>query len=1191
MKLEDRVEEIRLLIWKAFDKRLQRLGLMDSRQYDQDRVLPENLDERKRLDDILENLVAEMGDYIHAREKLIDELCFTFFNRVAGVKVMEAQDLMHPIFTRDEAHGGRSFGHKRWLEDNPDKRSNPREGLRDYIKAEFKVLSDKIQLYSPDYLYNMLPDVNELDEIIDEFNEISDDDWHSDDIMGWMYEYYNRTKREEFKSTGDKIEYQWVSLTSQVYTPRWVVEFILNNSLGKLWMEMHPESNLNDNHDIANIPEEATIVAKPVQDIKVLDPAVGSGNFLLYAFDLFYEMYKEEGLVADSEIPQKIIENNIHGIDLDDRAIQIAQLGLYIKAMELNKNAVIDHTNVVSSDFYLPEYEEISDFFKDLELHDDARELIQFIWDDLRMAHRFGSLIRIEERFNAIVNRTKLKHQTELFAVGEQDLFQQWETVVIPNIRKAVEQYTINGRATSSFFKTKTLDSLTFVEILQNKFDVVVANPPYTDSANYGPELKAFMIANYKKPLAFNNNLYGACLKRATELIQPDGKVGFVNPPTFMYIKTFEDMRKHIINNYHINLFVEWGYLGMFTPTARVDSAIYILENKKITGDTTFIKLNDLYEAKRKDALFEAFECYLNNEEHPLLYQLDQSKLKLIKSWPFIYWISDAFREKFGKASITDHLDIVSGLGTGNNIQFIRFWWELDSTTIAKEYLNDCKKWVPYAKGGPYEKWYGNLWLTVNWYNDGVEIINFVDENGRQRSRPQNRRYYFREGITCSGRSSSKGVSYRLLPQHHIFDVGATGIIPKSSDKNMYSLGLLNTKIILYIINCLNPTVNTSEGDVRRIPFAQPTKDIEAKVSQLTEENVDIKKRICEFSIIEMNYKHSPLVWAKEKTGSNDLNKLIKTYLDYENDQLAKVFVNEAEIDELIFEVYELSDEDKQMVLEKEGLPIGSYSQESTQDDIRNIEELYEQNHSLEEICKKVEINPIAIAKILKDNNVLPKRRINDIAKDFLIDVVREVLQNDDDGIAPLVEFAGEETLQKRLVDKLVENGFTTAQISNYRDILGKDIDNYLIKNFFTDLSNRLNLFLNLPSTPFIWHLSAGEKGSFEAFILIYKWNRDKLFRLRSVYVEKRESSFKNRLIDLQNDDSIPAQAEKEKIQLQLEEIGEFKTKIDEILQSGYDPKLDDGVGKNIAPLQEKGLLKTGVLKTNQLKKYLEADW
>jgi hypothetical protein len=340
-----------------------------------------------------------------------------------------------------------------------------------------------------------------------------------------------------------------------------------------------------------------------------------------------------------------------------------------------------------------------------------------------------------------------------------------------------------------------------------------------------------------------------------------------------------------------------------------------------------------------------------------------------------------------------------------------------------------------------------------------------------------------------------------------------------------------------------------------------------------------------------MNYKHSPLVWAKEKTGSNDLNKLIKTYLDYENDQLAKVFVNEAEIDELIFEVYELSNEDKQMVLDKEGISIGSYSHEANEDAIRNIEELYGQNYSLEKICKKIETNPVAVSDILKDSNVLPERRVNDIAKDFLFDVVREVLQEDDDGIAPLVEFAGEEILQKRLVDKLVEKGFSTAQVSNYRDILGKDINDYLMGGFFPNLCDRLNLFMYLPKTPFIWHLSAGVKGSFEVFIFIYKWSRDKLFRLRSVYVEKRESSLKNRLIDLQNDDSIPAQAEKEKIQLQLEEIGEFKSKIDEILQSGYDPKLDDGVGKNIAPLQEKGLLKTEVLKTNQLKKYLEADW
>jgi len=1179
MKLEERVEQIRLLIWKAFDKRLQRLGLMEKNQYDHGKVPLENLDERKRLDDILVNLEGETGDYFHARKKLIDELCFTFFNRVAGVKVMEVHDLIHPIFTRDEIHGGRSFGHKRWLEEHPDEKNNLREGLQEYIKAEFETLAYRIQLYSPDYLYSMLPDVNDLNEIIDEFNQISEEDWYSDDIMGWMYEYYNRTKREEFKSSGEKIEYQWVSLTSQVYTPRWVVEFILNNSLGKLWMEMHPESSLKDHYDIANIPDESTLDIKPIEDIKVLDPAVGSGNFLLYAFDLFYELYLEEGETPETDIPQKIIENNIFGIDLDDRAIQIAQLGLYIKALKHNSNTRIDHTNVVSADFYLPEYDEISEIFRKLKLHQDARDLLRYIWDDLRLAHKFGSLIRIEERIIPIIEKYKRQGQMSLMQVSDVDLLEQWEKTVIPAIKNAMEKYTTNGRSSGAFFKTKTLDSLNFVEILRNKFDVIVANPPYTDSANYGVELKAFMLTNYKKPMAFNNNLYGACLKRATELINSDGKIGFVNPPTFMYIKTFEDMRKHMINNYHIHLFVEWGYLGMFTPTARVDSAIYILENKNITGDTTFIKLNDLYETKRKNALFKAFKCHLNEEEHLLLYHLDQSKLKLIKSWPFIYWISDAFREKFGSDSIDNQFYAVTGLMTGKNIRFLRYHWEVNQSDLSEYYPKDKRKWVPYQKGGDFNKWFGNNWITVNFEN-----------NGQKLATTDNSKFYFNEGITYSA-SGSKGVSFRWLNGNSVFDKGGSCIFPKKYFNVYYTLGFLNSKLSFYTADCLNPTVNIQVGDIKRIPFAKPPTDLGDMVSQLAEENVAIRKHLCHFSIFEMNYKHHPLMWAKEKTDFNDLKKLIKTFLDSKNEQLAKVFVNEAEIDELIFEVYQLSDEDKQMVLEKEGEPIGSFNNEVHQETQEEIEDLYQQNHSLEEICEKVKVNPILVAKLLKQSNVLPERRISAVATDFLFDMVREVLTDDDDGIIPLVEFAGETTLQKRLFDKLVEKGFSPAQISNYRDILGKDINDYLLKGFFVDLCDRLNLFQHLPKTPFIWHLSAGELGSFEAFVLIYKWSRDKMYRLRSVYVEKRESSLRNRFIDIRGDDSFQAQNEKALILNQLVEIAEFKQKIDEILQSGYDPRLDGGVGKNIAPLQEKGLLKIEVLKEKQLKKYLEADW
>jgi len=1115
---------------------------------------------------------------------------------------METHELNTPVITRETVHGNRSFGHKLFLEEHPEMRDKPREGLREYIKAEFSTIADKIQLYSPNYLYNMLPDVNELDDILIEFNHISDDDWKSDDIMGWMYEYYNRTKREEFKSTKDKIEYQWVSLTSQYYTPRWVVEFLLNNSLGKLWMEMHPNSKLKDNHDIANCPEKATLTPKPVTEIKVLDPAVGSGNFLLYAFELFFEMYEEElatnftngheSKYTVEDIPRLIIENNIYGVDLDDRAIQIAQLGLYIKSLKHNTNAVIDHTNVVSTDFYLPEYDEIQDFFADLNLHEDARDLMKYIWDDLRMAHKFGSLIRIEERFNAIVNRTKLKHQTELFAVGEQDLFQQWESVVIPNIKKAVEKFTSNGNGKGSFFQTKTLDSLTFVDILRNKFDVVVANPPYTPAGDFGKELKTFIDANYKKPHSFHSNLYSAFLKRNSELLNENGKISMISPLTFMYIKSYEDVRNFILKNYHINALIEFGIGGIFmSSSVQVDVAGYILEKNSNGFDSYFMNLQAYKNHSNKNKIFKnAYLNYLNGVDDKHNHTINQAKLTQIKSSPFIYWISDKFREKFGSEPLDELLVIRQGGATGNNIRFIRFWWEVNNELISIDFSSDSKKWVPYAKGGPYEKWHGNYWTVLNYDKDAYD---YLSTHGNCLPSED---YYFLEGITyCS--SGSKGTSFRHLPTNSIISGAGPGIYAINKFKNMwFSLGFLNSSLSFYISDCLNPTVNITQGDIKRIPFAQPSKEIETQVSQLAQENVTIKKHLCEFSIIEMNYIQNPLIWAKTKTSTTDLRQLVKTYLDYENEQLATVYMNEAKIDALIFEVYDLTDEDRQMVLDKEGVPIGDYAPFDSAQGAnvvgKEITDLYEQNKSLEEICEKVKINPMAVVEVLKNSQVLPPKRMNEIAQEFLFDAVREVLEADDDGIIPLVKSAGETPLQSRLFDWLItQKGLSNAQVGNFGEILGKEINDYLLKNFFTDLCNRLNLFMYLPKTPFIWHLSAGSKGSFEAYISIYKWNRDKLYRLRSVYVSKRESSLRNRLIDLQKDATIQGQAEREKITDQLEEIDEFKQKIDAILQSGYEPKLDDGVGKNIAPLQEKGMLKSEVLKKNQLKKYLEADW
>ena len=1213
MKLEESVENIREKITHAFDKSVSKMGLSSSRQLPIDKLEPEMQVERKRMADILNNLQEETGDYPSAWDKLLEELSFTLFNRITGIKVIEANQLQPEVITCRTSHAGRSFGHKLWIEQNPDKKSLPLDGLREYIRYAFNQLSDKIQLYSSDYLYDLLPEVYDLKEIINEFNKIDEENWQSDDIMGWLYESYNRKKRESFKNRDEKVEYNWVSVTSQIYTPRWVVEFILNNSLGKLWMEMHPESKLKEDHDISNIPDKSIVKTKPVKEIKVIDPAVGSGNFLLYAFDLFYEMYEEEKYAKDS-IPRLIIENNLYGIDLDDRAVQIAQLGLYIKALKRNKNVKISNMNIVSSDFYLPEYSKAKNLFSELIQHPDTISLLEEIWEDLRMAYKFGSLVRIEEKIEYITNKLKSPGQEILWGNNALTFWDEWKAKVFRKIIEALQKYSKNNNGNIKFFKTKTQDSMLFGEIISNKYDVAVANPPYTDSGSYGKELKIFIEKNYKKPLSFHSNLYTVFLKRCSELINENGKIGMIHPPTFMYLKSFKDTRRYILDKFHIHIFIEWGYLGIFTPTARVDSAIYILERERNYNLSIFIKLNDLYETRRKESLFNAFSSYLKKENHKLLFIIDQSKLKSIESYPFVYWISDEFREKFKGENLGKNADIEVGLKTSNNIRYLRFWWEIDSKNISKFFEKDNKKWVTYSKGGPFNKWYGNFWLVLNWLNNGNELRDskFAGLN--------NEEYYFKEGITYSA-SGSKGISFRYLPHNFIFDVGGSSIFPINKFNNIYYLiAFLNSKLSFYFTKCLNPTVNIQVGDLKRIPFNYPAKNVENIISFLSKQNIQIKKHFCEFSIAEMNYKYNPIFWAKEKYKFSDLKKLIKAYLDYENELLTQVYLNEALIDELIFQVYQVTEEDKQMILEKEGLPVGSLplieNYTFTDDQIlpevkdyiktikikvinseeeekikKTILELYQHNYILEEICDKVQINPLSIIQIIKESHSLPEKGSQEIIQDLLFDLVREILEEDQDGIMPLMKFSGEDTIQNFLYSKMIKKGFTPGQIDNFKEILGCEINTYLEKYFFRDLANRLKLFMYLPKTPFIWHLSSGENQGFEAFISIYKWNRDNLFRLRAVYLEKRESSLKNRLSDLSEDISLTVQKEKDLITKQIKEIEIFKKKIDEILQSGYDPKLDDGVGKNIAPLQEKGLLKYDVLKIEELKKYLNADW
>ena len=1211
MKLINHVLDIRRLIQQAFDNRFSRMGLRKEAATPVEQIPAEHQEKRRKLDELMSSHLSELGDYEEARQAAINECVFTLFNRIAAIKVMESKELFPEIITRRKENSGRSFEHNVWLENHPEERNAEREGLKHFLSDQFDSLGEHIPLYRKDYPYALLPTADELNEIIEKFNAVEEDAdcgadvWKGDDILGWLYENFNAIEKEALKQSGEKTEYNKVSLQSQVYTPQWVVKFLVDNTLGKAYMEMFPDSHIKEKYQIANIPNHQIRHPKDLRQMRLLDPACGSGNFLIYAFSLFYDLYVDqmenyERDYSRRDIPKMIVENNLFGVDLDERAAQISQIALFIKARELggHRSHWPAYTNVVSTHFFLPQYEELQGTFEILGSWSQKQiEAIEHIWNDLCSAYKFGSLVRVEERLNEMMPND-VNHS--MFKEFEMESLFEYKNNVITQLRNNVNKW--GGQGSNDYTLAKTNDAISFLEIFSHKYDVVVANPPYTDSGDFGTELKAFIEENYKKPLKFNSNLYACFIKRCCELAGENGKVGMIHPHTFMFIKTFEDVRKFMLEQTHINVMVDYGLdrVNLFGPGILLDATFYTLD-MNIKDKTAGIYFNitaNQQEKFKKGSLAQAYSDYLNGQPNDRVYTLPQSKLKGIKSYPFIYWISDEFREKFGGQSLNDVADPKVGINSGGNERYVRFHWE----------VQNLDEWIQYSKGGPYNKWFGNFWVRINWKNDGKEI----KENPKSILRSSE--FFFKEGITYSA-SGSKGVSFRYLPPGGIADVGGSCVFPHNS-KNLFSLlAVLNSPLIRYISDCLNPTVNIQVGDMQRFPIAMANDDM--KLSLLAIQNRDIKKYLCSFSLIELDYKESPI------STSVDVIIGISNFFNKENSLLTQILLNESIINKTVFEVYELSEHDKQMVLDKEGLPVGdlpvsheakaAYKQwlmlesefKPTNDvleHLENLEErndlpkitdfdtLYQNNNEWEEFCIKRNVNPVEAWFQFRNAGILPPQRTQTLAFELITDVIRTVLAKDDDGIIPLGDRLGEERLAIRIEKEMMERGYSTAQFSQVCQLLGCGLEKYLQERFFQQLSDHLNLFMYLPKTPFIWHLSSGSHHAIELYVSIYKWDRDALYRVRSIYAANREAALRDRLNSLDTSNT-EGRMEAQELRATLTELQEFCQKVDDLLATGYDPKLDDGVGKNIAPLQKRKMLSYEVLNAGQLKKYLNADW
>lgn len=1231
MKLINHVLKIRSLVQQAIDNRFAKMGIKETELVPVESLPQDLIPKREKLEDILNNHLSELQDYSKARQETINECTFTLFNKIAAIKVMEEKELFPEVIKRRPENGNKSFAHNLWLEENPEEKSAERQGLKHFLQAKFNELGESFSLYNENYPYSLMPTADELYNILEAFNEVEDDPecgadvWKGDDILGWLYEDFNATEKEVLKNSDEKTEYDKVSLQSQVYTPRWVVKFLVDNTLGKMYLEMFPDSDIvkpdengNLKYKIANAPASRKREIKKMEEIRVIDPACGSGNFLIYTFDLLYDMYVNQieqygAEYSRRDIPRLILENNIYGVDLDERAVQLSQIALFIKAREKGGRRAKNpsHTNVVSTHFFLPDYSEVeSVFISSGEWDSKQQETIKKIWSDLQNAYKFGSLVRVEE----VLNGLSLKEDEGLLFANEvtEGLF-SFKRRVSEVLRDQVRAYC--EKNASEYALTKAEDAMTFLNVLSMPFDVIVANPPYTYSRDFGKDLKCFVNDNYVNSYNVSTNLYSCFIKRGLELLNQHGYFGIIHPKTFMCISKFKETRSLILNQSKIDIFVDWGFLGIFPQNVRVDSAFYTLKkDSSLTNmQSTFIKLDDIYEGIRYDEFMSQYNGLLKGDVANRVYHIEQKKFLKIKSSPFIYWISDEFRNKFSSRTLAEEFDICNGISSGgNNERFYRFFWEIDKNKIMSETNTKNYKWVTINKGGEANKWYGNQWLVFDWEDNGHTLKALKDKFPSIRYGYEE--YYYKEGLAFNG--SGKKLAVRIQPPYCLFERAGKAIYSKRECDYYKLMGILNSKLCSYIMSALNSTISFQSGDLERMPYIEIE---DCTLSTLSKQNTEIKKYLSQYSIFEPLFSTSPL-----KPKGINVNDGLREYLDFENSLNTIVLLNESLIDLIVFNGYSLSEEDRAMVIEKEGIPLAilpvtkdalnafyHYIEEidtyKLSEDVKQLLEkaivdvvpvidvnefssLYQNNNDWDKFCHSINMNPVEIWFQYHNSTVIPDQRAQKISFELLTDVINCILLKDNDGIIPICDNTGEEQLAIRIEEEFYNRGYSPLQFKQCTQLLGHELQKYLLEYYFQQLSDATNYFDHMPRTPFIWHICSGPHHALDLLVSIYKFDRNSLFRIKSYYAANKEGALKDRLSSIASSGN-ESQFESNQIKEQLNELRSFVKKIDTLLADGYDAVLDSGVGRNIAPLQRIGILSYNVLTDDQLKTYLAATW
>lgn len=979
----------------------------------------------------------------------------------------------------------------------------------------FEEINNYTELLFPSGLLNN-------DSAIREMLAIDKSNWQVVEIIGWLYQYYNQDEKDRVIQAKKRYKVNEIPYATQLFTPKWIVKYMTQNSLGRLWQEAHPTSTLKDSMEFYLEPrkltdedkqELETHIMKGIlpEQIKVFDPACGSGHILVYAYSLLYEMYKESGYI-ETDIPSLILKNNLFGLDICKRASELAQLAVLFRARQddrsiFDKYEELNIRCVENTDEFTND--EIS--FIAGETSGDTFDKVYELIDCFKYANIYGSLCKYPqvdyEFYEDKLEELKGKYSDNIL-VNPELIYDKFEPLV--------KQF----------------------KILKQQYECVITNPPYMGNKYMEGKLAEFIQKYYPNN---KSDLFSAFMEYIPTKTNSNGHIGLVTPFVWMFIKSYEELRNYIINQSTLSTIIQLEYNAF--EAACVPVATFTLRNYHISYPAECIKLSDFTGAENQP--LKTLEA-IKNSNVDYRYTTYSKDFHSIPGSPIAYWASDRVREIFAiKRPLSAVCKPTQGLATADNGRFIRFWNEVDISKIGFGFKNreDAKysklKWFPYNKGGEFRKWYGNNDYVVNWENDGSEIKNFKGAVVR------NPNTYFKEGITWSLISSS-AFSARRFYYGHLYDVGGSGAFPPA-DKIAPILAFLCSKLSYQFLKFLNPTLNFQVGNVGALPILESSnKESNLRINFLSEENIQISKDDWDSFEASWDFQEHPLLRFKENGKVSDsFNK----WEEYKQEQFNKLKANEEELNKLFIEIYGLKDEMDEKV---DGKDITV----ALADETRDIKSLMSYavgcmlgRYSLDE-------KGLAFAGGEFDSS---KYKTLEVDEDGVLPILSDTWFEDD----IVEEF-------KRFLKKAFGELYFNENMQYIADVLGRKgsesaedrIRTYYLKDFYKD---HLQTY---KKRPIYWMFTSGKEKAFNCLMYLHRYDKTTLSRIRKDYLHEYQAKLDRAKAQAEDEGNVKLNSLYSKYQ---SEILEYDRNLQVLADSQIELDLDDGVKVNYAKF--KGLL------------------